>query len=60
MKDKRKGKRARTDCASDSNQTKRDRSHWLKELEELRKAYSTGKTGLTVEQILEEDRRERI
>jgi len=37
-----------------------DKSQWLKELEELRKQYSTGKKGPTVEQILEEDRADRI
>jgi prevent-host-death family protein len=38
----------------------RDKSRWLKELEELRKQYSTGKKGPSVEQILEEDRADRI
>ena len=33
---------------------------WLKELEELRRRYSTGKTGPTVDQMLEEDRAERL
>jgi hypothetical protein len=33
---------------------------WLKDLEELRRRYHTGKTGPTVEQILEEDRAERL
>ena len=32
----------------------------LRELEELRQKYSTGKTGPTVEQILEEDRADRV
>jgi hypothetical protein len=35
-------------------------SSWLKDLEELRRRYHTGKTGPTVEQILEEDRAERL
>jgi prevent-host-death family protein len=33
---------------------------WLRDLEELRQRYRTGKTGPTVEQILEEDRAERL
>ncbi|MDB6023489.1 MAG: hypothetical protein JWQ04_3346 [Pedosphaera sp.] len=33
---------------------------WLKELEELRRSTETGKQGLTVEQILNEDRAERF
>ena len=33
-----------------------DMASWLKELEALRLKYATGKTGLTVEQILEDDR----
>jgi prevent-host-death family protein len=37
-----------------------DKSQWLKELEELRRQYSTGKKGPTVEQLLEEDRADRI
>jgi prevent-host-death family protein len=37
-----------------------DMAAWLRELEELRRRYSTGKTGPTVEQILEEDRAERL
>lgn len=32
----------------------------LRELEELRRKYSTGKTGPTVDQILEENRADRI
>jgi antitoxin (DNA-binding transcriptional repressor) of toxin-antitoxin stability system len=36
-----------------------DLSAWLAELEDLRRRHSTGKTGLTVEQILEEDRADR-
>ena len=35
-----------------------DMASWLKELEGLRRRYATGKTGSTVEQILEEDRAE--
>jgi antitoxin (DNA-binding transcriptional repressor) of toxin-antitoxin stability system len=37
-----------------------DMAAWLADLEGLRRKYSTGKTGLTVEQILEEDRSERL
>ena len=37
-----------------------DMARWLKELEDLRRKYATGKTGPTVEQILEEDRAERL
>ena len=37
-----------------------DMALWLKELEDLRQKYATGKTGPTVEQILEEDRAERL
>jgi len=33
---------------------------WLKDLEELRRKYGTGETGVTVEQILEEDRADRF
>jgi prevent-host-death family protein len=37
-----------------------DMEAWLKELEELRRKYATGKQGPTVDQILEEDREERL
>lgn len=37
-----------------------DMSAWLKELEELREKHATGKPGLSVEQILQEDRADRI
>lgn len=37
-----------------------DMASWVKELEQLRRKYSTGKTGPTVEQILAEDRAERL
>jgi antitoxin (DNA-binding transcriptional repressor) of toxin-antitoxin stability system len=37
-----------------------DMTGWLKELEDLRRKYATGKTGAGVEQILEEDRAERL
>ena len=37
-----------------------DMERWLKDLEELRRRYATGKTGLTADQILEEDRADRL
>ena len=37
-----------------------DLDAWLTELEDLRRRYSTGKSGLTVERILEEDRADRV
>jgi len=37
-----------------------DMNSWVRELEDLRRSYSTGKPGPTVEQILEEDRAERL
>ncbi len=37
-----------------------DMASWLKELEDLRRRYATGKTGPTVEQLLEEDRAEHL
>jgi prevent-host-death family protein len=37
-----------------------DMASWLRELEELRQRYATGKPGPTVEQMLEEDRTERL
>jgi prevent-host-death family protein len=37
-----------------------DMTAWLKDLAELRRKYHTGKSGSTVEQILEEDRAERV
>jgi len=37
-----------------------DMTAWLKELEEVRRKYATGKTGPTVEQILDEDRTDRV
>lgn len=37
----------------------RDRQAWLARLRQLRESSATGKTGLTVEQILDEDREER-
>jgi prevent-host-death family protein len=38
----------------------REKEQWIAELAELRRSASTGKTGLTVEQILAEDRAERL
>ena len=37
-----------------------DIASWVKDLEELRRKYSTGNTGPTVDQILAEDRAERL
>jgi prevent-host-death family protein len=37
-----------------------EREQWMKELADLRHSVSTGKQGLTVEQILEEDRADRF
>ncbi len=37
-----------------------DMAAWVAELEELRSRYATGKPGSTVEQILEEDRADRV
>jgi prevent-host-death family protein len=37
-----------------------EREQWLAELAELRRSASTGKMGLTVEQILAEDRADRV
>jgi prevent-host-death family protein len=35
-------------------------ANWSKELEEIRRTFSTGKVGPTVEQVLAEDRADRI
>lgn len=37
-----------------------DMPEWLNELDELRRKYSTGKLGRTVEEILQEDRADRV
>ena len=37
-----------------------DMTAWVSELEELRSRYATGKPGPTAEQILEEDRADRV
>ena len=37
-----------------------DGKKWVAELEELNRRYHTGKNGLTVEQILAEDREDRL
>jgi prevent-host-death family protein len=55
-----KAKLTRADPVPGRETPATDHTQWLKELEELREKYSTGKTGLTVEQILEEDRADRI
>ena len=46
--------------ASDGAKAPVDMAAWLAELEELRRKYSTGKPGPTVDQILEEDRAYRL
>ena len=45
---------------SNGSKTPVDMAVWLKELEEVRRQYSTGKAGLSTEQILDEDRSDRI
>jgi antitoxin (DNA-binding transcriptional repressor) of toxin-antitoxin stability system len=55
-----KARLIRAESAPAGEEAVPDKSQWLKELEELRKQYSTGKKGPTVEQILEEDRADRI
>jgi len=42
------------------NVSKIKQERWLKELEQIRQMYSTVKTEPTVEQILEEDRKDRV
>jgi len=37
-----------------------DMAAWLKELEEVRRKYATGKAGLSTEQILDGDRSDRL
>jgi len=37
-----------------------DQEQWLKELQELREKYATGKTEPTIEQILQQDRADRV
>jgi hypothetical protein len=56
-----KAKLTRADGANTAaNWTKVDLSTWLTELEDLRRRYSTGKSALAVEQILDEDRADRL
>ena len=45
---------------STGSQTPVDMAAWLAELEEVRRQYSTGNAGLSAEQILDEDRSERV
>jgi prevent-host-death family protein len=40
--------------------SREEREQWMAELAELRARYSTGKQGLTVDQILEETRADRV
>lgn len=58
-----KAKLTRADNATAGNSSPEkpvDMTTWLKALEELRRRYDTGKPGLTVDQILEEDRADRV
>src|SRR6266498_5024002 len=54
-----KAKLTRAESAPVPSVSPAEREQWLKELQELREKYATGKQGLTVEQILEEDRADR-
>jgi prevent-host-death family protein len=47
-------------AAGNGSKTPVDMTAWLKELEEVRRKYATGNAGLSSEQILNEDRSERI
>jgi len=40
--------------------TQKEKLKWLADLRKLRESCSTGKTGMTTEQILNEDREDRI
>jgi len=40
--------------------SREETEQWMAELDELRRSISTGKQGITVEQILEEDRADRV
>jgi prevent-host-death family protein len=55
-----KAKLTRAETAIDAESSEVDRVQWLKELGELRQKYATGKKGLTVEEILEQDRADRV
>ena len=45
---------------SNGSQAPVDMAAWARELEELRNRFATGKSGPTAEQILEEDRADRV
>jgi len=49
-----------TSAATSSPAKSPDMASWVKDLEDLRRKYSTGKSGPTVDQILAEDRVERL
>jgi prevent-host-death family protein len=55
-----KAKLTRAESAVDQESSAANRAQWLKELEELRQKYATGKKGLTVEEMLEQDRADRL
>jgi prevent-host-death family protein len=55
-----KAKLTRAESAPASAMSQLEHEQWLKELQELREKYATGKQGLTVEQILEQDRADRV
>jgi hypothetical protein len=59
MNRKSEAKPVSTESTSGSSGLETNR-RWLKELEEMRRMYNTGKPGSTVEQILEEDRKDRV
>ena len=45
---------------SNDNKAPLDKTTWVKELEEVRRKYATGNAGPSTEQILNDDRAERI
>ena len=47
-------------AAVNGNKTPVDMAAWLRELEEVRRKYATGNSGLSTEEILNEDRSDRI
>ena len=55
-----KAKLTRAESALDQERPGAERAQWLKELAELREKYATGKKGLTVEEMLDQDRVDRI
>jgi antitoxin (DNA-binding transcriptional repressor) of toxin-antitoxin stability system len=55
-----RAKLTRAESPVESETLAADRDQWLKELQELRQKYATGKNGLSVEQMLEQDRADRV